>query len=217
MNNTDYREKLWNFMDNKDIQAGQSIDKKYLILVYDNDTYELIEKLLELAIKLNNKKYKLNEFMEYFYKIDPDNLDYQENWIYCGNCGSYARHESYGVNDQYYIDNGEATCKNCFDIDDYIDYLINNHNNCNVLLNDDQICKANYVILTNYEFQNTMYTEDKQTNKDKIQEILKEYDYFYYLNTCHMLGAYYTIAVKRDNLKSVLKLLKNSELYYFHK
>lgn len=107
MNNT----KLNVFLDNNDIQTGNNLEGDYITLVYDSKMYDIIEKLHETSLLIKNKGLKNNEFMQFFENIGQ--LDYQENWVYCGGCGNYAHHDYYGVNDQYYIDDEacEVVCK----------------------------------------------------------------------------------------------------------
>lgn len=209
---------LNNFLDNKDIQTGINLNDEYIMLVDDYKVYELIEKLHGLAIELDEKKLKLSEFMEYFKNIDINNsLDYSENYIYCVCCGQYAYVDDCGVNDEFYINDGEVICKNCLDKNDYIDYLTNNVNNCNVMLTDADIQECGYIILSNYDFNDDMYG-GTQTNKNELETMLQSnnINFFYQLNASHMFGIYYTIAVANEDLRKTLKLLSTSQFSKFN-
>ena len=212
-----YWDRLSNFMDDKDIQTGEDLEGNRLVLVESCEHYDLVEKIIKLSLDMKEKGYKLNDFLEYFSKIDSyEHLHFSEDFIYCGGCGNYARHAHYGVNDEYYIAECECICKNCYDKEEYIDYLLESKTNCNVLMSDEEIKEQGYYILTNYEFNNDMYG-GKQADKGTIELILKGIPFFYYLNTVHMFGTYYTICVHKDNIRKALKALKNhSALYSFH-
>lgn len=216
-NSFSYYERLDRFLDLMDIQTGNDLEGNSLILPYDCYTYEFIEKLIYLSKSLKDKGYVVNNFFKFFIDIDDDMLNYQENYVYCGCCGNYAYHDNYGVNDQYYIDTDicEAVCKDCYDKDTYISYLINNKKNCNVLMSDEDIKSSNYVILSNYEFKNDMYG-GLQCDKKELEATLKDIEFFYYLDVAHPYGTYYTICVSKESLRKTLKILKQSSFREFH-
>ena len=211
-----YDQRLMNFLDNEYINTGADLEGKRVVLAETNKTYDLIERLHSLAVNMTLKGYKLNSFLEYFYVMDTYNdLHFSESYMYCQCCGSYAHHNDYGVQDQYYIHACEVICKDCFDPPTYIGYLIDNHNHCNVLLSDEQIKDNNYIDLYNYTFEITMHP-GRQADKEELETILKGIDFFYYLYNCHMFGTSFTVCVHKDDLRKTLKALKNSSHSEFH-
>jgi hypothetical protein len=211
-----YQQRLMNFLDDKYINTGEDLDGKRVILAETCETYDLIERLHSLAVDMKNKGFKLNDFLKYFYVMDTyNNLHFSESYMDCMSCGNYAHHHDYGVQDQYYVHGCEVICKNCFDPPTYIEYLLENHNHCNVLLTDEQIKEHDYVELHNYEFEITMHS-GRQADKEAIESILEGIEFFYYLNNCHMFGTSFTVCVHKDNLRKTLKALKNSSHSVFH-
>lgn len=215
-----YQEKLIQFLDNNDIDTGTTIDDDYIILVDDYKKYGLIEKIHELSNNMVSKGHKLNAFLEYFYKFTniDEILQYKESWVLCHECGRYAYNPDYGIRNQFYIDNlkSEYICKNCMNSSDYIDNLINDKNNCNILLSDGNIEDEGYSILNEYNFKVDMYG-GINFDKKQFQEDMKklEVDFFYYLYNTHMFGTYFTICVKNEDLEKTKIFLTSSKYSNF--
>lgn len=211
-----YQEKLNNFLDNNDITTGNDLDGNIVTLAYSNELYDIVEKLNQSALLIKNKGLLNSEFMQFF--EDVGELDYQENYIYCSCCGCYARHNYYGTNGQFYIDDSEVVCKNCMSSNDYIEYLINNKKSCNTMLDVSQVQACNYSILSDYQFNNDMYG-GLQCNKVELEKLLDDNNikFFYWLDNCHMFGTYYTIVVHDNNIDKVTSLLNQSKFIKFYK
>ncbi len=209
---TIHEKALGRFLDDKNIQTGEDLEGSRLLLVETSKDYDLVEKLHSLAISLTFKGCKLNEFLEYFYVLDPDCIHFSESYYYCDGCSKYARHYEYEAQDQYYIntDTCEVVCRNCVKDykEEYIEYLQKHKKLC-TLLSEEELIELDYVILEEYNFNNDMYG-GRQADKEEIDKVFDKEDIkiFYWLHTSHMFGIWYTIIVHKNDLEKAKQLLE---------
>ena len=160
-----------------DLYTDGNNDGLEVLVINDTSAEEKLNELFKYELQ-NNKIDTYPDYDNgYFYieLITGDNYGFADEFYICENCLKAYRLDMNGMGyNEMWVADGTCLCADCVreDPSEYIEFLINNPDRANIILNDGELQGFGFTKMNDEHYANGLY--DLHDNPHKIYEKIKE-------------------------------------------